>query len=161
MIEDIFPSYTSPISGTATIPLIALIAASIVSLFVPEISILPTPSTSSIVITAPVFSWIPWMIFPPGPITAPMNSLPIVIDSIRGAYGFSSARVSGWASMIFPKICIRPSLAWASAFSRISYDKPSTLISIWVAVMPSAVPVTLKSISPRWSSSPKISDRIA
>ena len=38
---------------------------------------------------------------------------------------------------------------------------PFTLMSIWQAVMPSAVPQTLKSISPRWSSSPKISDKIA
>ena len=34
-------------------------------------------------------------------------------------------------------------------------------MSIWVAVIPSLVPVTLKSMSPRWSSSPRISLRIA
>ena len=34
-------------------------------------------------------------------------------------------------------------------------------MSICVAVIPSLVPVTLKSISPRWSSSPKISDNTA
>ena len=34
-------------------------------------------------------------------------------------------------------------------------------MSICVAVMPSLVPVTLKSMSPRWSSSPKMSDSTA
>ena len=38
---------------------------------------------------------------------------------------------------------------------------PSILISICKAVTPSAVPATLKSISPRWSSSPRISVRTA
>ena len=34
------------------------------------------------------------------------------------------------------------------------------LISIWSEVIPLEVPATLKSISPKWSSSPKISDKI-
>src|SRR4030067_829124 len=34
-------------------------------------------------------------------------------------------------------------------------------MSIWIAVPPFAVPATLKSMSPRWSSSPKMSDRTA
>ncbi len=34
-------------------------------------------------------------------------------------------------------------------------------MSIWMDVMPSRVPATLKSISPRWSSVPKMSVRIA
>ena len=137
------------------------IASSIHFLLVPAISIRPTPSTSSIVIVAPVSSCIPWIIFPPGPIMAPMNSLGIVIVSMRGAWGFSSARGSAMHSVILSRMCIRPSLAWFNAFSRMSYDKPSTLISICVAVIPSRVPVTLKSISPKWSSSPRISDNTA
>ena len=35
---------------------------------------------------------------------------------------------------------------------------PSILISIWRDVIPDLVPATLKSISPKWSSSPKISE---
>ena len=35
------------------------------------------------------------------------------------------------------------------------------LMSIWSAVTPSSVPATLKSISPRWSSSPRMSDSTA
>ena len=37
----------------------------------------------------------------------------------------------------------------------------STLMSIWIDVTPSRVPATLKSMSPRWSSVPRISVRIA
>ena len=130
-------------------------------LLVPAISILPMLSTSSIVMVAPVSSCIPWIIFPPGPMTAPMNSLGMVIVSIRGAWGFRSSRGSAMHSVILPKIYSRPSLACSNAFSRISYDRPSTLMSIWVAVIPSFVPVTLKSMSPKWSSSPRISDNTA
>jgi len=34
-------------------------------------------------------------------------------------------------------------------------------MSIWIEVMPFAVPHTLKSMSPRWSSSPRMSERMA
>ncbi len=34
-------------------------------------------------------------------------------------------------------------------------------MSIWIEVMPAAVPQTLKSMSPRWSSSPRMSERMA
>ena len=34
-------------------------------------------------------------------------------------------------------------------------------MSIWMEVMPFAVPHTLKSMSPRWSSSPRMSERMA
>ena len=44
------------------------------------------------------------------------------------------------------------------ACSMISNVIPVILISIWSEVIPSLVPATLKSISPKWSSSPKISD---
>ena len=42
-----------------------------------------------------------------------------------------------------------------------SLERPWTLISIWIAVTPTSVPVTLKSMSPRKSSIPWISERIA
>ena len=142
-------------------PLMIRIASSMLFLLVPAISIRPTPSVSSMVIVAPVSSCMPWMIFPPGPMIAPMNSFGIVIVSIRGAWSFSSVRGSSIVSSILPRICIRPSFAWFNARSRISNDKPSTLISICVAVIPFSVPVTLKSISPKWSSSPRISESTA
>ena len=57
------------------------------------------------------------------------------------------------------KIWIRPSFACPKAISIISFVIEVILISIWRLVIPSTVPATLKSISPRWSSSPRISDK--
>ncbi len=51
----------------------------------------------------------------------------------------------------------RPSRACSSARERISELTPAILMSIWKPVMPSSVPATLKSMSPRWSSSPRMS----
>jgi hypothetical protein len=52
----------------------------------------------------------------------------------------------------------RPSFAWPSASRRMSKVTPEILMSIWSAVMPFAVPATLKSMSPRWSSTPAMSE---
>ena len=132
-------------------------AASMLSLLGALTCTLPTPSISSMVMVAPVSSCICWIIFPPGPITAPMNSLGISICTIRGTCGFISARGSAIVSVMQFRMCSRPAFACMRAFSRISNDRPSHLISIWVAVRPSRVPVVLKSISPKWSSSPRMS----
>ncbi len=43
----------------------------------------------------------------------------------------------------------------------ISSVMPAILMSICSEVMPSAVPATLKSMSPRWSSSPRMSESTA
>ena len=141
----------------ATMALILPSAASIASLLGAEICTLPTPSASSMVIVAPVSSCICWIILPPGPITAPINSLGISIWMMRGTCGFISARGSEIVSIMHLRMCSRPALACIRAFSRISKLKPSHLISICVAVKPLGVPVVLKSMSPRWSSSPRIS----
>ena len=127
------------------------------SLLGPLTCTLPTPSTSSMVMVAPVSSCICWIIFPPGPITAPINSFGISICTMRGTCGFSSGRGSAMVSTSLPRMCSRPAFACISAFSRISKLRPSHLISICVAVRPSLVPVVLKSISPKWSSSPRMS----
>ena len=113
------------------------------------------------VIVAPVSSCICWIIFPPGPITAPINSLGISIVTIRGTCGFISARGASMVFIISFMICSRPAFACIRAFSMISNDRPSHLISICVAVKPFIVPVVLKSISPKWSSSPRMSLKIA
>ena len=42
----------------------------------------------------------------------------------------------------------------------ISCVTPVILMSIWSAVIPSLVPATLKSMSPRWSSAPWMSVRM-
>ena len=62
---------------------------------------------------------------------------------------------------ISPRMCRRPSFAWSSASVMIFRSSPSILMSIWIDVMPSFVPATLKSMSPRWSSVPRMSVRIA
>ena len=53
----------------------------------------PKLPTSSRLIVVPVSRWISCMIFPCGPMTAPMNSLSMKSFSMRGAWGFfASAR---------------------------------------------------------------------
>ena len=56
---------------------------------------------------------------------------------------------------------MRPSRACSSACARISRSTPLILMSICSAVMPSGVPATLKSMSPRASSIPWMSVRTA
>jgi hypothetical protein len=92
------------------------------------------------------------------PITLPIMSGSILIDAIRGAHGLSWARVSEIASCILSRMKRRPSRACSSAVRRISNVTPEILMSIWIAVIPSRVPATLKSMSPRWSSTPAMSE---
>ena len=58
-------------------------------------------------------------------------------------------------------MCSRPSRAWVSAVRMISSVMPAILMSICSEVTPCSVPATLKSMSPRWSSSPRMSDSTA
>ena len=116
---------------------------------------------SSISITAPVSS-VNWrMVAPPLPITSRIFSGSISITAKFGAWALISLRLVEITSFIAFKIWIRPACAWCRAFSIISGVMPSILISICNAVTPLAEPATLKSISPRWSSSPKMSDSTA
>ena len=78
---------------------------------------------------------------------------------MRGAYCDSSLRGSEIASVILPRIVMRAFWACASASRRMSNVTPVILMSICRAVMPSEVPATLKSMSPRWSSTPAMSVR--
>ena len=112
-------------------------------------------------IFAPVSSTMPWIVFPPGPMTMRILSGSMCIVMILGAYGESSFLGSASSSSISFMICIRPSLACARASWRISLERPWTLMSICMAVTPFSVPVTLKSMSPRKSSIPWISERMA
>ena len=98
------------------------------------------------------------MVSPPLPMTAPIFSVSIWIDVIRGAYSDSSSAGSVMTSAILPRMNVRPSLACSSASRRMSNVTPVILMSICSAVMPFSVPATLKSMSPRWSSTPAMSD---
>ena len=48
-------------------------------------------------------------------------------------------------------------MAWVSAAARTSAGMPSSLVSSWSAVTNSRVPATLKSMSPKASSAPRMS----
>ena len=119
-----------------------------------------TVPSSLMSIWAPVSSTIFLMILPPGPMMSLIFSGFTLMVVILGAYFFSCFRGSAMHSSILPRMKARPFLAWARAAWRMSLVSPSTLISIWMAVIPLEVPATLKSISPLASSSPWISVRM-
>src|SRR6185369_9111622 len=143
-----------PGSGSATMPLIQLRAASIWLRSLDAILIVPSSSMSTL---APVSATISRITLPPVPMTSRILSLGICIVSMRGAWALSSLRLWSSALAISPRIWARPSFAWESAVRMISSVIPATLMSICREVMPSDVPATLKSMSPRWSSSPRMS----
>ena len=90
--------------------------------------------------------------------TVPIRSGSILIAVMRGAHADSSVRGSASVPAMMPRMCSRPAFAWASASRRISKVTPVILMSICSALMPLAVPATLKSMSPRWSSTPWMSE---
>ena len=116
---------------------------------------LPSSSTS---ICASYSSCSERIVSPPLPISRPILSGSILIAEMRGANSDSSVRGSPIASAILPRMNERPSLACVSASRRISNVTPVILMSICRAVMPFSVPATLKSMSPRWSSTPAMSE---
>ncbi len=67
---------------------------------------------------------------------------------MRGAYAESSGLGLAMVCSIMSKTCSLASLALLSASSMVARSSPDILTSIWKAVMPSRVPVTLKSMSP-------------
>ncbi len=98
---------------------------------------------------------------PPGPMISRILSVGTFMVMILGACLDNSARGSSRALLISPRIWSRPSFACCMALPIKALSSPPILISICRAVIPSFVPATLKSISPRWSSDPRMSDRIA
>ena len=120
-----------------------------------------TRPLSSMLILAPVASWIPRMVLPLGPMTSPILSGLICIVKIRGAYWDSSVRGSGSALAISFRMWRRPFRAFSSACFMMSRSRPRILMSIWIEVMPFSVPATLKSMSPSASSQPRMSVRMA
>ena len=100
------------------------------------------------------------IVLPLCPTTSPIFSGSIWIDTILGAYLDTSLRGSAIALLMHSSMM--KSLAsrhCAIAVSTIGFVRPWILISIWIAVIPSFVPVTLKSMSPKKSSRPWISVR--
>ena len=97
------------------------------------------------------------IILPPGPMTSLILSGLIVTTIIRGANCESSACGLAIVSSSLPMMNRRDFLACVIASRMMSIVMPWTLMSIWIAVMPSMVPATLKSISPSESSMPWMS----
>ncbi|MNE27478.1 hypothetical protein D3C80_1208890 [compost metagenome] len=112
-------------------------------------------------IEALVSSQIARMVAPPLPITSRILSVSIFIAIMVGALADSSVRDWPMIWFIWPRMFRRASRAWPRAISMISSVMPLILMSICSAVTPLAVPATLKSMSPRWSSSPRMSVRTA
>ena len=108
-------------------------------------------------IWAPVFSQIPRMVSPPFPISAPILSAGILMTSMRGAYLLSSLRGAGITLSMKSMIFRRASCAALTAPSTRSHVRPRSFRSTWKPVMPLRVPPTLKSMSPQWSSAPRMS----
>ncbi len=84
--------------------------------------------------------------------TVPILSGLILSFSMRGAYGLRWSRGPGRTLSMCFMINMRPSWAFLIASERTLTGRPWTFISICKAVIPSVVPVTLKSISPAKSS---------
>ena len=148
------PLITIPTSGLKVKSLIIFLAIAAPSW---SLDVIVTTPLSWISISAPEASIIALICFPPGPITVPISSVGIVIVVMLGANGDKWSAGLVITFLISPKICSLPSLAWAKALLRVSFAIPLAFISIWRAVIPSSLPVTLKSISPRKSSIPWIS----
>ncbi len=76
---------------------------------------------------------------------------------MRGANALISLRGRGSTASILSSTKSLASRACSSAWAMISWVRPLVLMSICRAVMPSLVPATLKSMSPRLSSTPWMS----
>ena len=100
-----------------------------------------------------------WMTLPPEPMTSRIFSVSILVVIILGAYFETSSRgaaMTGVRTFVDDiESCLCGSFPARSLM--ISGVRPSIFRSIWIAVMPLCVPATLKSMSPKKSSSPWMS----
>ena len=149
MIDFTVASYTSPTTGTATIPLIhasALIHSFFIcsknTYFTHVIYFFDIDGSSG-------FSLHFLDHFTTGPDHSADKFLSINIFTILGACGFTSSLLPVCIHTSHPEyvnvLCVLVPSAWRIT----SMLNPSTLISICTPQIPSLVPVTLKSISPR------------
>ena len=102
------------------------------------------------------------MFLPPGPIRKPIFSAGIC-SGLHARRVLGDRRRSGAARprASSRRMNLRPARAWSSARSSSSRVTLLILMSICSAVMPMPEPATLKSMSPWWSSEPRMSERIA
>ena len=121
------------------------------------VPIIPSSSTE---MSAPVSAWMALMTLPFGPMTSPILSIGISKQTTFGAVSPTSARGSAMAFFMTSRIARRASLACCRAWARTSAGRPSILVSSCRAVTNSDVPATLKSMSPKASSVPRMSVRV-
>jgi len=140
------PMNRSPTSGICGLAM-AFTMARAASADGPSTAPMYTVPSSSIVMSAPVSSWIWLIILPFGPMTSPILSTGTCTVITRGAVGAISSGVS-MASFMTSRMKRRASLAWVRAAARTEAGMPSSLVSSWMAVTKSRVPATLKSMSP-------------
>src|SRR5437764_1214633 len=117
----------------------------------------PTTPSSSTAMSAPVSCCRALMTLPLGPMTSPILSIGISKLVILGAVPCTSGRGSAMAPFMTSRILRRASLACCSAWASTSAGRPSIFVSSCSAVTTSAVPATLKSMSPNASSEPRMS----
>ena len=153
------PGYTLPTSaiGGDTMFWMRALASSIRHASTAPMVTMPWAPSSSTAMSAPVSCTMVLMTLPFGPMTSPILSIGMVIVMIFGAVAATSARGSARQAFMLARISMRASLAWSSAAASTSAGMPSILVSSWRAVIASAVPATLKSMSPKASSAPRMS----
>ena len=153
------PVYSAPTSavGGSTISMIWRMASSTLAMSDEATETMPTMPSSSTLMSAPVSAWMVLIILPFGPMTSPIFSTGISKLLIFGACSPTSGRGSAMAPAMTSRIARRASLAWFRAFASTSAGMPSILVSSWSAVTNSDVPATLKSMSPKASSMPRMS----
>mmetsp|Transcript_12740 Transcript_12740/g.53406 ORF Transcript_12740/g.53406 Transcript_12740/m.53406 type:complete len:299 (+) Transcript_12740:1166-2062(+) len=151
------PRYVLPTSGsTVRLSMIATAA----SMSHPNPPFKTTfPSSLMSMVSILVCSQMLLICSPPLPMTRPMYFLETVIVRIWGAYLLISPPGGGSAFSISPRMWIKPTRARSSAVRITGSVMPSTLMSSWNAVRPSASPAILKSMSPSASSLPRMSVR--
>ena len=156
------PGYTWPTSavGGLRMSLIWRSASSIEVLSTLPMVTVPIMPSSSTEMSAPVSAWMALMTLPFGPMTSPILSIGISKLTTFGAVSPTSARGSAMAFCMTSRIARRASLACCSAWARTSAGRPSILVSSCRAVTNSDVPATLKSMSPKASSVPRMSVRV-
>ena len=121
---------------------------------------MPTEPSSSMLMSAPVSDWMALITLPLGPITSPIFSTGISKVVIFGAVSRTSGLGSTIVSAITSRMSSRASRAWRRASPRTDAGIPAIFVSSCSAVTKSVVPATLKSMSPKASSAPRMSVRV-
>ena len=162
VMDTTLPMYTAPFStfGGSRINSIRRRASVTAAPSTEPMDTVPTMPSSSTEMSAPVSCWIWLMTLPLGPMTSPILSMGISKLTIFGAVSLTSVRGLEMVAFMTFRIAKRASLACCRAAANTSAGMPSILVSSCNAVTKSAVPATLKSMSPKASSDPRMSVRV-